>query len=159
MPRVFTRTIEIPPEVIDVNGHVNNLAYLQWMQEAAIAHSAAQGWPVERYLEAGAVWVVRSHSIEYLAPAFKGDVLTLLTWVTGFKRFRSPRRYLFWRERDGVVIARAETLWVFVHASSGRPTAIPPELQQAFLLVPPEEDVLETFLHASRAERGGAGQV
>jgi acyl-CoA thioester hydrolase len=142
MPRILRRNFGVPADVIDVNGHVNNLAYLRWMQESAIDHSAAQGWPMERYQQSGTGWVVRSHSIEYLAPAFLGDELTLLTWVIGFARHASPRRYLFWRARDRQVIARSETLWIFVNARTGRPERIPPDVAEAFEVVPAEEDVL-----------------
>lgn len=142
MPKVFTQSYLIAADVIDVNKHVSNLAYLQWMQEAAIAHSAAAGWPLTRYLEARAAWIVRSHFIEYLLPAFLGNTLTLLTWVTGYKKHSSPRRYLFWRRHDDQVVARAETVWVFVDASTGRLATIPAELRAAFPVVPPGEDVL-----------------
>lgn len=142
MPRVLLHNIVVPGDAIDVNGHVNNLAYLRWMQEVAIRHSGEQGWPVERYQAAGTGWVVRSHFIEYLMPSFAGESLTLLTWVTGFKRHSSPRRYLFWRGQDRRVIARAETLWIFVNGRTGRPEQIPPELEQAFEVVPENENVL-----------------
>jgi acyl-CoA thioester hydrolase len=141
MPRIFVQRFTVGAEAIDVNGHVNNLAYLRWMQDGAIAHSAAQGWPLERYREAKAGWVVRSHFIEYLHPAFIGEMLSLLTWVTGFRKHSSPRKFLFWRERDGQVLVQAETLWVFVDATTGRPATIPPELSSAFEVVPPEENV------------------
>jgi acyl-CoA thioester hydrolase len=142
MPRVLVQRFRVSPEAMDVNGHVNNLAYLRWMQDAAIAHSAARGWPVERYLAAGTGWVVRSHFIEYLLPAFAGEELCLLTWVAGLRRQSSLRKFLFWREQDRQVLARAETLWVFVESASGRPVPIPPELVSAFEVVPSEEDVL-----------------
>lgn len=142
MPRIFVQRFTVEADAIDVNGHVNNLAYLKWMQDGAIAHSAAQGWPLQRYLEIKAGWVVRSHFIEYLLPAFAGETLSLLTWVTGFRSHSSPRKFLFWRERDRQVVARAETIWVFVDAATGRSTVIPKELLTAFEVVPPEEDVL-----------------
>jgi acyl-CoA thioester hydrolase len=142
MPRVLLHNFVVPGEAIDVNGHVNNLAYLRWMQDVAIQHSSEQGWSLERYQAAGTGWVVRSHFIEYLSPAFQGESLTLLTWVTGFKRHSSPRRYLFWRGHDRQVIAQAETLWIFVSARTGRPERIPRELEQAFEVVPQNEDVL-----------------
>lgn len=150
MPRILVQRFTVPEEAMDVNGHVNNLAYLRWMQDAAIAHSTAQGWPIERYLASGTAWVVRSHYIEYLAPAFAGESLSLLTWVAGFRRHRSPRKFLFWRERDGRELVRAETLWVFVDTGTGRPVPIPPELLSAFEVVPPDEDVLALV-------RGGDG--
>jgi acyl-CoA thioester hydrolase len=150
MPRVLVQTLVVPPDAIDVNGHVNNLAYLRWMQDVAIQHSAEQGWPVERYRAAGTGWVVRSHFIEYLQPAFAGESLSLLTWVAGFRQHMSPRRYLFWRARDRQTVARAETMWVFVNASTGRPQRIPPEVQNAFEVVPKEEDVLTLVTAAER---------
>jgi acyl-CoA thioester hydrolase len=142
MPRILEQALVVPDSVIDVNGHVNNLAYLQWMQDAAIAHSTAQGWPIDRYRAARMGWVVRSHYIEYLLPAFAGERLLLLTWVAGFRRHSSPRKFLFWRQRDRQIVARAETLWVFVDTATGRPIAIPPELASAFEVVLDGEDVL-----------------
>jgi acyl-CoA thioester hydrolase len=44
------------------------------MQDIAIEHSAAAGWPMARYVELGAGWVVRSHFIEYLRPAFEAQL-------------------------------------------------------------------------------------
>ena len=145
MPRILVHVLTVPEAAIDVNGHVNNLAYLGWMQEVAIQHSAAQGWPLERYLMSGTAWVVRSHFIEYLLPGFKGDSLALLTWVTGFRQHSSKRKYLFWRPADRQVIAKAETQWVFVDLGTGRPTRVPPELQTAFEVVPDDEDVLQAI--------------
>lgn len=142
MPRILIHRLAVPHDVIDVNGHVNNLAYLRWMQEVAIQHSTEQGWPLERYQAAGTGWVVRSHFIEYLAPAFAGESLSILTWVAGFKRHSSPRRYLFWRSRDRQLVARAETMWIFVNARTGRPERVPPEVEQAFEVVPDEAEVL-----------------
>jgi hypothetical protein len=55
-PRIYSRRFEVPPAVIDVHGHVSNLAYVGWMQDVAIEHSTAAGWPMARYLEIGAGW-------------------------------------------------------------------------------------------------------
>jgi acyl-CoA thioester hydrolase len=143
MRGVFVHTFTVPPEAIDVNGHVNNLEYLRWMQEAATRHSSAQGWPVERYLKTRTSWVVRSHHIEYLRPAFARDSVSLLTWIAGFGEHMSPRKYLFWRARDQQILARAETLWVFVDATTGRPCRIPAEFKEAFDVIVHEESALQ----------------
>jgi hypothetical protein len=47
MPRVLVQRLSVPNSATDVNGHVNNLASLQWMQDSAIEHSGARGWPLE----------------------------------------------------------------------------------------------------------------
>jgi acyl-CoA thioester hydrolase len=135
MTRVHHRDIPVPAEAIDANGHVNNRAYVRWMQEVATEHSAAVGWPLERYLEAGSSWVVRSHYIEYLRPAFDGEVLHARTWVDTMERRRSRRRYLFTRGEAPEVVVRAETLWVYVDLETGRPRSIPEELRSAFPIV------------------------
>jgi acyl-CoA thioester hydrolase len=147
MPRLFVRPFTVPPEAIDALGHVNNLEYLRWTQDVATAHSAAQGWTLERYTDLGKGWVVRRHEIEYLRPAFAGEALRLVTWVAAMRRSSSPRRYLFYRRVDDTVVARAETVWAFVDFATGAPARIPPELAGAFEAV---EDDLEA-LAAARA--------
>jgi acyl-CoA thioester hydrolase len=139
MPRLFVRRITVPAGAIDALGHVNNLEYLRWTQDVATEHSAAQGWPLERYVALGRGWFVRRHEIEYLRPAFVGDALRLVTWVAAFRRSSSPRRYLFYRPDDDAILARAETLWAFVDFATGAPARIPPELAGAFAVVEDDE--------------------
>ena len=88
---------------------------------------------------AGGTWVVRSHKVEYLSPAYSGDAIEASTWVADFHRVRSLRRYKFVRTSDARLLARGETEWVFVDAQSGRPTAIPESLKMCFPLVPNHE--------------------
>ena len=144
-PRIYSKQFAVPPEAIDVNRHVSNLAYVQWMQDIAIEHSAAAGWTMARYLELGAGWVVRSHFIEYLLPAFEGDVLSVHTWVPRFDQRSTPRRYLFVRESDRAVVAQAETRWVFVDLTTGRRRPLPSELIDAFDVVTEESEVRRTL--------------
>jgi acyl-CoA thioester hydrolase len=102
------------------------------MQEIAIQHSAAQGWPVERYLQNGAVWVVRSHFVTYVRPAFAGETITIQTWVAEIKPRSSLRRYLVSRTNDQSVLVEAETNWVYIDRQSGRPLRIPDDVRAAF---------------------------
>lgn len=140
-PPIFSKQFDVPTAAIDRQGHVSNLAYVGWMQDVAIEHSAAAGWPMERYLGLGAGWVVRSHFIEYLRPAFAGERLGIHTWVPRFDQRRTPRRYLFVREEDRRILARAETQWVFVDLTTGRRRPLPEELVTAFEPVPEDTEV------------------
>lgn len=139
--RIHSRRFPVPADAIDRQGHVSNLAYVGWMQELAIEHSSAVGWPMERYLALGAGWVVRSHFIEYLRPAFAGEEIEAHTWVPEFSRRSNPRRFLFLRATDRRSLARAETRWVFVDLSTGRRRPLPDELLAAFEAVPDDADV------------------
>ena len=118
MPRIFRQELTVTEEAIDEFGHVNNQRYIACMQEVATAHSTASGWPMERYLAIGAAWVVCSHFIEYLRPAFAVDRIEIFTWAAGLALREVVRK------------------WVYVDLKSGRPRRVPEEPLGAFEAVP-----------------------
>jgi acyl-CoA thioester hydrolase len=136
MPEPHAYDLLVPAGAIDANGHANNVEFVRWMQDAAVHHADARGLTAATR-EAGATWLVRSHHVEYLRPAFAGERLRVLTWVADFRRAFSTRRYRFTRAADGAVLARGETNWVFVDVATGKPKSVPAELQAMFEL-PPE---------------------
>ena len=139
MSPVYRHEFTVSSEAIDGNGHVNNVAYVQWMQDVAVRHSDASGC-AQAARNAGATWVVRKHSVEYLRPAFEGDPITVMTWVTNFRRALSLRKYKFIRTSDNTILSKGETDWVFVDAVTGRPRIIPQEVKGAFTLVPQDRE-------------------
>ena len=138
MPAIFAYHHRVRDDEIDEQGHVNNLRYLAWMQSAAIGHSAAQGWTAQRYRDLGAGWVVRSHCIEYREPAFAADEIIVQTWVAGFQKVTSLRKYRIVRAGDEALLAIAETNWAFVGFQTRQPRRIPPELIAAFEIMSPD---------------------
>jgi acyl-CoA thioester hydrolase len=120
---IFKKLLTVSANVIDGNGHVNNVAYVQWMQDIAVEHYAsihgvaAQG--------SNSTWVVHEHKIEYLLPAFEGEEIEIQTWIADVRRVRSLRCYKFVRRSDDKLLVRGETDWVFVDATTGAPRAIP----------------------------------
>ena len=134
---IFSYEFTVPADALDENGHVNNVRYVQWMQEAAVRHYESIGG-VPLTLAVGATWVVRSHNIEYLRPAFAGDRIEVRTWVVNIRRVRSLRRYRFLRVTDGKLLVKGETDWVFVDAKTGAPMAVPEEILKIFPLLPEE---------------------
>ena len=128
---IFRYRLTIPHDAIDENGHVNNVAYVQWMQDAAVRHFEFLGGAA-LMMEAGATWVVRSHKIEYLSPAFAGEEIEVRTWIASVRRVRSLRKYEFLRATDGTLLVRGETDWVFVDVRDGRPVSIPASIAGRF---------------------------
>ena len=96
----------------------------------------------------GATWVVRTHHIEYFRPAFAGEQIAVLTWVSNFRpatrgtcsKVQSLRKYKFFRVTDNALLAEGETNWVFVDAQSGRLRGIPTEVSGVFEVVPEERE-------------------
>jgi len=139
----------------DPLGHVNNSVYLNYLEQVAIDHAAAMGWPASRLREEiGAVFVARKHEIEYLQPAFEGDVLRIRTWPDAMSGARGHRVYDITRATEepgeqidrlltpdelvpaprGEVLVRAKTEWAFMNVATGRPQRIPENVVQDFLL-------------------------
>ncbi len=128
--RIYVRSFIIPPDAIDENGHVNNVAYVQWMQDIAVEHYTSIGG-IEAQGD-GVAWFIREHRIEYFLPAFAGEEIEIRTWVENVRRVRSLRKYEFIRKSDGKVLVKGETNWVFVDAKTGAPRAIPEAVSKVF---------------------------
>jgi len=135
MPNVFHHRHTVLPDEADRMGHANNLAYMHWMIDAAVAHSAAQGWPGEALIHLGCAWVVRRHAIDYHYGAMPGDRIVVQTWVATMRKVTSLRRYRIVREADEKLLASAETMWAFVDFTTGRPKRIPADVAQSFVVV------------------------
>lgn len=130
---IFSYTFTVTEDDLDQNGHVNNVRFVQWMQDAAVRHYRSIGGipPAEAV---GATWVVRSHQITYLHPAFSEEEIEVRTWVVNLRRVRSLRKYEFVRISDGLTLVRGETDWVFMDIKTGFPKAVPKEVSKVFNL-------------------------
>lgn len=140
----------------DPLGHVNNTVYLGYLEQAAIDHATAVGWPGERLqAEFGAVFVARRHEIDFLRPARQNDVLEITTWPEDMAGARAFRRYDvrkveadplevppaqlvatagFAGARPGPLMVQARTEWAFVDLARSRPVRIPPIVTNDFLM-------------------------
>lgn len=130
--RIYTRSFTIPADSIDENGHVNNVVYVQWMQDIAVEHYSAIGGIEAQGPES--TWVVREHKIEYLLPAFAEEEIEVRTWVENVRRVWSLRKYEFVRKSDQRVLVKGETDWVFVDMKTGSPRAVPEKVIDIFFI-------------------------
>lgn len=135
MQKIYCYEFTVPVEAEDQNGHVNNVEYLRWMQDAAMKHSETVGC-TQATEAAGATWVVRTHKVEYFKPAYAGDRIVVQTWVADFRRVQSLRKYKILRLSDMVLLAEGETNWVFVDAQKGSLRSIPEEVRATFEPLP-----------------------
>lgn len=129
----FSCSLTVTTDHLDALNHVNNEVYLRWLLYAAGAHSSSLGFTMARFLEDGACFVVRRHEIDYLAPAYLNDQITIETWIESIVSTRSKRCYKIIRSTDAKVLVEANTLWVYVDIAKGRPLAIPQIFSEMFL--------------------------
>ena len=131
-PRVFRLDLTVVDSDIDDLGHASNIAFVRWIQDAAVAHSVAAGLGLETYRRLGGVFVVARHEIDYLRPALRGDALQARTWISSVMAAKVQRSTELVRASDGEPVARAVTSWGWVELAAGRPRRIPPEVLVAF---------------------------
>ena len=125
----FELLIPVEPADIDELGHVNNVTYLRWVQEAATAHWRSAAAPAD---QEQLYWVVVRHEIDYLHPAMPGDRIVARTWVGTATRIKFDRHTELLRERDRKPLARARTVWCPIDARTGKPTAVSADVRAVF---------------------------
>jgi acyl-CoA thioester hydrolase len=131
-PDTFRLDIVVGADDIDMLGHASNVAFVRWIQDDALAHSAAVGLDLAAYQRLGAVFVVVRHEIDYLRPALHGDTVQARTWISGVMAAKCLRHTELTRASDGQLLARGLTTWGFVAFDTGRPKRISPDVRAAF---------------------------
>ncbi len=128
---IFELPLRIVESDIDAMGHVNNIVYLRWIQEVAIAHWNAAVTPEQQVEYA---WVVLRHEIDYLRPAWLGEELIARTRVGEANGARFVRHTEIWRPNDNQLLAQARSVWCALDARSGRPRRIHEDLLRRFYM-------------------------
>jgi acyl-CoA thioester hydrolase len=128
-PERFALPIKVQDVDIDQLGHVNNVVYLKWVQDAAVAHWRAAA---TREQQAALAWVVIRHEIDYASAARPGDDIVAETWVGVASRWTFERHTEIRRPADGKLLARARTLWCPIDVGTGRPARVDADVRARF---------------------------
>jgi acyl-CoA thioester hydrolase len=128
-PEAFELAIAVLPSDIDELGHVNNVTYLRWVQEAAVAHWTAAAPAAD---QAKLRWLVVRHEIDYRQAAYLGDGIVARTWVGAATRVRFDRHTELLRAGDRALLASARTVWCPVDIRTGKPVAVSAEVRAGF---------------------------
>lgn len=130
MSRLPSIEVTVYPYECDAYGHLNEAAYLT-LFERARWDALARG-PGADIFTRHKVWpAVRKATIEFLAPAFPGDVLSVDLHLEKLGRTSVELRQSAKRVADGVLLAEAHIVFVIVDGK-GRPVAMPEEVAAVF---------------------------
>ncbi|MFL6594320.1 MAG: acyl-CoA thioesterase [Chthoniobacterales bacterium] len=129
MAQRFEIRVRVSADDIDGQGHVNNVVYLRWAQDVAVAHWRALA-PNESRDTIG--WVAIRHEIDYKAAAFLDEELRVQTWVGTVEGLAFDRHTEIIRATDEKLLARARTLWVPINPQTGRPKRVSAEVREIF---------------------------
>jgi len=126
---VFEIPIAVTPDDIDENNHVNNVVFLRWVYEVALAHWNACA---DASMQSNYGWVATRHELDYRREALLGDPIIARTWIGAVDSRRFERHTEIVRTSDRAVLARGRTYWCLMSKSTGKITRIPPEMTALF---------------------------
>ena len=129
MPSPYIMPFTAGPDHIDMNGHVNNAVWLQWVQDIGTAHWEACARPedVDAYL-----WFVTRHELDYRGNVTRGDTVTARTWIPDPPQGARFVRRVEFVDAAGKVLVAARSVWAMIDKATGRPTRIPPAVSDPF---------------------------
>lgn len=123
----FEYKFTVPKSDIDEQGHVNNVAFVRYVQDVAVAHwfQATNREQQEKF-----AWVMLRHEIDYKKQAFAGEEITAHTWVVNWTGVTCERLVEIYRAED--LLIKSKTLWCLLDRHTSRPKRIPAELKELF---------------------------
>ena len=126
----FEKEIIVAQHHIDELEHVNNVVYVQWVQDIAGEHWLSQ---VSEEIKQSVLWVVKRHVIDYKAPCWLHEKLLIKTETP--EKYHGPlwdRNIWIYKPGDQLAV-EAVTTWCLLDRKSQRPIRITPEIHQVFI--------------------------
>ena len=128
---IFKQRFPVDADDIDELGHVNNIVYLRYAQDIAIAHWRARA---TEEMVAGFVWVVMRHEVDYRAQLQLGDEVEVRTWVDDAPRGPAWARFVdIYKLGAEKPSAQIKSNWCMLDAQTRRIKRVPMDLVQRFL--------------------------
>jgi len=127
--QIYESILTVAQDDLDELSHVNNVRYVQWVNDIAKAHWILKATPeqLQKYF-----WVVIKHSIQYKSPAFLNDVLKLKTYVSHSEGVTSTRVVEIYNIDNNKLLVRSETGFCLIDGKTERPSRIPDEIINLF---------------------------
>jgi acyl-CoA thioester hydrolase len=133
LPAPFVIDLTVRAEDIDGLGHANNAVYVSWLERCAWRHSQFLGLDLVEYRRLDRAMAVLRHEIDYLASAYEGQQLQMATWIVeSDQRLKMTRHFQLWRPEDASTLLRAQTTFVCIEISSGKPKRMPAEFLELY---------------------------
>jgi YbgC/YbaW family acyl-CoA thioester hydrolase len=122
--------IVVRPTEVDVNGHVNNAKYVEYLEWGREEWYERHGLPYDRLLELGAVTVTVNLNLNFRKECRQGEVLLISTRPDRLGRSSFTLRQEI-RKRDGQLAADGIVTIVTINPETRTSRPVPEELANA----------------------------
>lgn len=123
----FSHSFQVSVEDIDAQLHVNNVAFVRWIQDVAIAH-----WKhtATAEMQESFSWIIVRHEIDYKKPAFEAEEITATTWVDNWRGFSCERFTEITRGAE--ILVKSKAVWCMIDRANHKPFCIGEDLKRHF---------------------------
>ena len=105
---------------IDHTKQITLPGIVNYFQDCSIFQSEDMGLGISYLKEQKRAWVLSSWQVVVERYPRLGEKIKVSTWATGFKGMFGERNFCM-EDEDGVNVAYANSLWVYMDAAKGRP--------------------------------------
>ncbi|WP_190808962.1 thioesterase family protein [Flagellimonas sp. S3867] len=127
--QTYTEVFDVRPNDLDELEHVNNIRFVQWIQEISKKH-----WfkATDAETRESLIWVVKNHHISYHKQAKLGDAIQIITYIESTTGPISKRVVEFKNNKTGVLLVKGITEWCLLDATTFKPKRVPVAVQHLF---------------------------
>lgn len=126
---VYKKYLTVSEDDLDDQQHVNNVRYVQWIQDVAQEHWETRASEEQKV---GFAWVVVRHEIDYKMEALLNDEILLETRIIDTTHVTSVREVAIKNNNSGKLLAKAKTTWCLLDQKTKKPQRISDELKEIF---------------------------
>jgi len=133
MPTKFETEIIVRPNEIDINRHVHQSVYLDYVLFARYDQMRrCYKMPMEEFFKRGYSWATKSTYLEFNQPLYLGETIIVRTWVEEIRKKSVKVCFQILKKKSQEIAAQGEAVYVLVNARSGKPELIPDEIRKKY---------------------------
>lgn len=131
----FETELPIRPDDIDMNQHVHNSRYFDYVLAARYDQmERCYRMGMEEFVQAGFGWVVRIAHVEYKRPLRLGDRIVVRTWIEEMLRDGVNVHFEIRRLPAGKLACTGYFDYAMIDLATGRATTIPDAIREKYAI-------------------------
>ncbi|MBM1107449.1 acyl-CoA thioesterase [Aurantibacter crassamenti] len=127
--KYYEKTIVVEQDDLDDLYHVNNVRYVQWIQDISKEHWQKKA---SKEILEEVVWVVMNHNITYKNAAKLNDTILVRTFIEKSRGAVSIRVVEMFDAKTNALLVRSSTEWCLLNAKTFKPTRISEDIKAIF---------------------------
>lgn len=135
MSAKFETEIIVRPSEIDINGHVHQSVYLDYVLFARYDQMRrCYKMPMEEFFKRGYSWATKSIYLEFKKSIFLGETVIVRTWIEEIRKKSVKIGFQILKKRSKEIAAEGKAVYVMISLQSGKPEFIPEDIRKKYTI-------------------------